>query len=473
MSRPPSIRIRLLGAALAIAMVVLGAGVVVSRAAIADHADELAIRDSNTHLGQIYTLVKTNTFGLSADRIGGVVGAGTSWAVDLGPGGLLTGGPWTRFLQAGQRLPPPDPAHPGGMVTFQFVGQACVDAACNLAGRLLRAVATTIPADGTHPISAWVLVPPFAAYSALSTVDPWLFGGGSVGLLLIGLLTWWIVGRALRPMERIRSQLADITEHDLSRRLPVPETGDELQRWAITANETLDRLEQAMNRHRSFVDDAAHELRSPLAGLLSTLEVAAAHPDRADLPVAITAALADARRLQRLTDDLLLLARLDRTPPRHARVVDLDALVAEQVAERRFAGTGPAYRVSTVDVQVVGDEGQLERVLRNLLDNAARYARDEVRVTLSRRGDGVELEVLDDGPGIAAADRSRVFDRFARLDDARDQHHGGSGLGLAIARDIVRGHGGTVDIADSPTGARFVVHIPAASVALAGPHHLP
>jgi signal transduction histidine kinase len=246
--------------------------------------------------------------------------------------------------------------------------------------------------------------------------------------------------------------------------VPVPATGDELQRWAITTNETLDRLEAAVSRYRGFVDDAAHELRSPLASLLSTLEVAAAHPDRADLPSVVGTALAEARRLQRLTDDLLLLARLDRPAPVHTRVVDLDALAAEQVAERRFAGTGPHVRLSTVESRVLGDEGQLERVLRNLLDNATRFAHREVQVTLARRDGWVELEVADDGPGIPADDRARVFDRFTRLDPSRDTLYGGTGLGLAIARDIVRGHGGRIEVADSRAGARVVVRLPGVAV---------
>src|SRR5262249_27180053 len=188
------------------------------------------------------------------------------------------------------------------------------------------------------------------------------------------------------------------------------------------------------------------------------------HPDRADLPVVVGTALAEARRLQRLTDDLLLLARLDRATPVHTRVVDLDALAAEQVAERRFAGTGPHLQLSTVESRGLGDEGQL--------DNVARYAEHEVRVSLARRDGWVELEVADDGPGIPAADRSRVFDRFTRLDPSRDFSYGGTGLGLAIARDIVRGHGGRIEVADSRVGARVVVRLP--QVATVGaPERLP
>jgi signal transduction histidine kinase len=457
--------LRLLTAALAITVVVLGIGAGFTRAAVAAHADDQALRNAQAKLDLLSQMIP-HLYDTGTD-VDAAMGTGTAFAIDFGARGIVSFGVWTVFLRDGQSLPAPDPGQPGSQVlTWTYRPLAsCTGAACDMAGRTLRAVEATVPFDGAT-VHAYVLVWPFAATEALSTVDPVLWAGLPVGVLLVGLLTWWVVGRVLRPVERMRTELVDITASDLSRRVPVPPTSDELHRWAVTTNETLDRLEAAVGKYRSFVDDAAHELRSPLASLLSTLEVASAHPDRADLPAVVTTALAEARRLQRLTDDLLLLARLDRTTsahPSHNRVVDLDALVAEQVAERRFAGGGPRYFLSTVEARVVGDEGQLDRVLRNLLDNATRFAEGEVRVTLSRRAGQVDLEVLDDGPGVPAADRARVFDRFTVLDRARDQRSAGTGLGLAIARDIVHRHGGQIAFADSPSGARVVVRLPAAS----------
>jgi signal transduction histidine kinase len=455
-------RVRLLTAVLLAAVVVFGLGAGVTRVVVADRAENGAVQDAKTSLAFVVNAVQANHFDPTAKAVDSATGSGTSWALSSGDK-VLAAGFWQKYIAAGQRLPQPDPGRPGTqLLTLTFVPVAgCVLVECQLAGPILRVAATTLHVPGTKvSLHAYVLVWPFAAAAALSTVDPILLVWFPVGVLVVGLLAWWVVGRILRPVERLRHQLLDITAHDLSRRVPVPRTGDELQRWAITTNETLDRLEAAVGRYRSFVDDAAHELRSPLASLISTLEVAAAHPERADLPAAIGTALTKAGRLRRLTDDLLLLSRLDRGRPVDRRVVDLDALVAEQIAERRFSGHGPRYVMSTVDAPVLGDEGQLERVLRNLLDNAARFARGEVRVTLSRSAGSVVLEVLDDGPGIAVADRGRVFDRFTRLDPARDQRHGGAGLGLAIARDIVRGHGGHIEIADSVAGARVVVRLP-------------
>jgi signal transduction histidine kinase len=466
----PSVRVRVLVAALLAALIVFGLGAGITRAVVAEHADDAAVQHAETQLTFVAEAIASAHYAPTAASVDLAAGASTSWAMSSPGQPVVAGGLWQKYLRAGQSLPSLDPARTG-VQQFRLVFNAipaCVGVECQLAGQVLNVVAKSIPVPGTATsLHAFVLIWPFAAAEALATVDPILLVWVPVGVLLVGLLTWWIVGRVLRPVERLRHQLVDITAHDLSRRVPVPPTGDELQRWAQTTNETLDRLEAAVSRYRSFVDDAAHELRSPLASLISTLEVAAAHPDQADLPATITAALNDAGRLRRLTDDLLLLARLDRGRPADGslvdrRLVDIDALVAEQVAERRFAGNGPRYVMSTVEGRVVGDEAQLERVLRNLLDNAARFARGEVRVTVSRSPGSIVLEVLDDGPGIAVGDRARVFDRFTRLDTARDQQHGGAGLGLAIARDIVHGHGGQVEIADSPVGARVVVRLPEA-----------
>jgi len=445
-------RARLVAAALAIVALVFGLGAGVGREVVADHAEDQAMQAARTHLSGIVSAIEYTQQPLASVDIDKAAGVGTTWALKTSFT-YLSSGVWKSFLMAGQSLPIAGPGRTGSQVmtvTFSPLTQ-CVAVECDLPGRTLTAVEQTVTVAGA-PVSAYVLVWPFAAAEALSTVDPVLLFGGLVLLLMVGLVTWWVVGRVLGRVERIRTELVDITAHDLSRRVPVPATGDELQRWAITTNETLDRLEAAVSRYRGFVDDAAHELRSPLASLLSTL--------------------AEARRLQRLTDDLLLLARLDRPAPVHTRVVDLDALAAEQVAERRFAGTGTRYGMSTVESRVLGDEGQLERVLRNLLDNAAKFARSEVQVTVARRDGWVELEVADDGPGIPAEDRSRVFDRFTRLDPSRDALHGGTGLGLAIARDIVRGHGGRIEVADSRAGARVVVRLPEVAVPAASPELL-
>ncbi|MDQ1468379.1 MAG: hypothetical protein QOH10_2794 [Actinomycetota bacterium] len=284
---------------------------------------------------------------------------------------------------------------------------------------------------------------------------------GTPGLIvLFGLVVWVLVGRALRPVEAIRAQVDEFSATTMYRRVPVPNTDDEVARLATTMNGMLDRLEQASARQRAFVSDASHELRSPVSTIRAELEVASADADHADWPEMARRTLGETERLSRLVDDLLALARLDEAqgPPRRLPV-DLDDLALEEGARTH------RVPVSTVGVsagRVAGDERQLAQVVRNLVDNAQRHAASQVAVALRREGDELQLVVEDDGPGIAEADRERVFDRFTRLDEARGRAAGGAGLGLAVVRRVVEQHGGTVSVTDSPLGgARFVVTLPA------------
>ncbi len=169
----------------------------------------------------------------------------------------------------------------------------------------------------------------------------------------------------------------------------------------------------------------------------------------------------DAQRLSRLVEDLLQLARMDARVPLAHDAVDLDEIVLE-TAQRAREGTGVSLDTSAVSgARVLGDRDALARVVQNLLDNALRYARTRVRVTLTTT-DEAELTVADDGPGIPPDQRERVFQRFTRLDDARSRDTGGTGLGLAIVRDVVTRHSGTVSIEDAGPGARFVIRLPLA-----------
>lgn len=317
---------------------------------------------------------------------------------------------------------------------------------------------------------------PDVVYVALST-DPAnatlrrvaiaLAAGGPFLVLLVSVLAWQVVGRALRPVELIRAEVADITAQALERRVPVPGAGDEVGRLASTMNDMLDRLEDARRRDRQFLSDVSHELRSPLAALRTTTEVGLAHPDRADWPALASAIHAEAFRMQHLIDDLLAVARQDETGgltvPR--QWVDLDEIVLEHVHELRTRlATGTRVDLSSVSGgRVVGDEMALRRVVRNLVDNAVRHARSTVTVALAEVRDPprIRLSVEDDGPGIPDGERERVFERFHRLDDARSRDMGGSGLGLAIVREVVAAHGGAVWAdAGRSGGARLVVELP-------------
>ncbi|MEU4742511.1 ATP-binding protein [Actinosynnema sp. NPDC023658] len=280
-------------------------------------------------------------------------------------------------------------------------------------------------------------------------------------LALIGLFTvvaWVATGRVLRPVEEIRLRMADITEHDLTGRVAVPRARNEIARLASTVNATLDRLQAAVEENRRFVADASHELRSPIAALRTELEIATAHPDQADWPTVVDAALADTERLQHLATDLLLLARLDHTTI-DDNTVDLATLVREHTAHRRTRHTLTA-EVPDHAVLVRGSRTLLDRLLGNLLDNADRHATTAVTVHLAEDADQAVLEVIDDGPGIPPADRDRVFTRFTRLDDARTRDTGGTGLGLPIARRIAATHHGTLHAAAHTGGARFVAVLP-------------
>ncbi|MEV4562021.1 HAMP domain-containing sensor histidine kinase [Kitasatospora sp. NPDC049285] len=283
----------------------------------------------------------------------------------------------------------------------------------------------------------------------------------------VGVVTWRATGRALRPVEAIRSEVAAIGDRDLDRRVPEPGSDDEIARLAHTMNAMLDRLESAGTRQRRFIADASHELRSPLAVLRTQLEVAHTHPDpavRADL---VAGALQDTDRLQSLAADLLLLARLDAAGhhgPRES--VDLADLARATVDGRRDQPHPTAVHTPDRPAVTTGNPMWLGRLLTNLLDNAQRHARHHVtlRLALDPAGHQAVLDVADDGPGIPPGDRERVFERFTRLDDARSRNDGGTGLGLPIARDIATLHGGTLTIEDTAEGATFRLRLP-----LAGP----
>lgn len=283
-------------------------------------------------------------------------------------------------------------------------------------------------------------------------------------LLVVAVTTWFVVGRALRPMDRIRRQVDAISGSELDRRVAVPAARDEVGHLAITMNRMLSRLQQAQERQRRFVSDASHELRSPIAAIRQFAETAHAHPDASDLPGMFEATLAESLRAQGLIDNLLFLARSDEGGLTfESKPVDLDDLAFEEATHLRTM-SGLMVDTSMLSAgRVLGNPAYLRQLVRNLTDNAARHARSVVAIEVRERGEIVELVVSDDGPGVPRADRERIFERFVRLDSARDRETGGSGLGLSIVRDIATAHRGRVTVAESPGGgARFVVSLPLA-----------
>ncbi|MEH1164392.1 ATP-binding protein [Micromonospora sp. CPCC 205539] len=279
-------------------------------------------------------------------------------------------------------------------------------------------------------------------------------------------VAWRVVGATLRPVEALRRGAEEITGRAGGGRLPVPASADEIHRLAVTLNGMLDRLESGRLRQRAFVSDAAHELRSPLTNIRTELEVAQRLADRTDWTAVTANLLADTDRLSRLIDDLLLLARMDETPPtRGTGPVELAALLTEVAA--RYPSPPVRVLLPPGPLWTAGNADELRRVLTNLVDNAVRHA--ESSVVLAAAGGAARsaayhlVTVTDDGPGVPVEDRDRVFDRFTRLDDARARDAGGAGLGLAIVRELVRRAGGSVTLTDAADqrGLRVDLLLPA------------
>ncbi|OLB82059.1 MAG: hypothetical protein AUI14_01305 [Actinobacteria bacterium 13_2_20CM_2_71_6] len=318
----------------------------------------------------------------------------------------------------------------------------------------LRVVAHQSPSDARTVL---VAAPERDIKQSLTTVAHALLVAYPLLLLSLTALAWWVVGRTLRPVEQLRQGAEEISAAQVGR-LPVPDGEDELHRLALTLNRMLDRLEAARSRQRAFVADAAHELRSPIASLRTQLDVAAHLGE----PPALADLNAEVDRLGRLVSDLLLLARADEGDPglRRPEPVELGGLLTE-IAAGCAGAPVPVTVTADGPLWTVGDPAALRRVVDNLVANAVRHAASQVTLAVQRSADRAVLTVTDDGPGIPEPDRTRVFDRFTRLDDARTRDSGGAGLGLAIVRELVRLHGGTVTLGDAAPGLRVAVALPA------------
>ncbi len=323
-----------------------------------------------------------------------------------------------------------------------------------------RVVTRPVGAPGGQELFVQVAVPLDDAEESVQELAAALTVGVPAIVVVLALLTWTLTGRALRPVDSLRTQAANIPGTVLDRRLEVPESADELARLAQTFNALLSRVEDAVQRQRRFIADAAHEIRSPVASLRTQLEVAQRLGDVHALRELLPGQVEDVRRLSVLVDDLLRLARLDADAPLRSQPVDLDDVILDAVRHVR-GGSRVVIGTSAVSAaRVLGDPDALERVVVNLLDNALRYAHHQVDVGMTADSHTARLTVTDDGPGIPPDRREEVFERFTRLDDARTRESGGTGLGLAIVREVVSRHGGRVCVADAHPGARLVVELP-------------
>ncbi len=306
-----------------------------------------------------------------------------------------------------------------------------------------------------------------AQQNSVGTVLFLLLLGVPVMLALVGLASWSLVGRALRPVERIRAQVARIgSTGKLDERVPQPATHDEVARLAETMNDMLGTLESTRNAQRRFIADAGHELRSPVASIAAVLDVSRADSGGSTLAELTPVLEAETARMGHLVENLLLLAGVDELGTSlKVEDVDLDEIIDAEVLRLR-ARPDLTITHSAHPVRIQGDRNRLAQVVANLGDNAARHARAVVRLSALREGADAVIRVEDDGPGIPAAERRHVFERFVRLDDSRQRISGGSGLGLSIVRELVAAHGGTVDIGDAPDGGcRVEVRLPAHQLA--------
>jgi signal transduction histidine kinase len=461
-------------------------------------------------------------------------------------------------LVQGNQLPKPLPVPDGGTVFAQVVdhagtvlassqnapqvlsilspdqlaswpsGTARSVSASTAVGRPLRILTQRASWNG-HPTTVIAAAPSGQITSTLTALRRVLIVGVPLVVLAGALATWLAVGSALRPVDDLRATAERIGRGEPQPgpdRLPVPPSSDEIARLAVTLNSMLVRLDESAAHQRRFTADAAHELRSPLASMITQLEVAISYPGT-DWPELARDVLTDARRLSALAEDLLLLARIEADRGRRADVpgaltgavetaspasgdaafapsarpdgpvglrsrglaeageaVDLvdvaESFAQPELRDGQSGGVPVTVLTGGRGVLVAGDADALSRVVRNLVDNAVRYARTSVVVAVSAEPDDglAVLRVDDDGPGIDEADLERVFDRFTRLDPARARtatagvgaravepgervETNGSGLGLDIARSIARAYGGDVVAGRSALGgASFALTLP-------------
>ena len=277
-------------------------------------------------------------------------------------------------------------------------------------------------------------------------------------VVLVGAMTWFMTGRALRPVHDITKRADEIGGSTLDERVPETASDDEIGELARTMNRMLDRLEHSSDRQKRFMSDASHELRSPVAAIKTQIETALIDPGATDWERVARTVLAEDERLETLVSDLLALTRIEEGRPRAVTEVDLDEVVFDQTMRPVRV---PVDRSAVGAGRVVAVYSEMTSVVRNLVDNAVRHATSKVKVSLGQHGPLVRLAVDDDGPGVAVEDRDKVFERFARLQEGRTRDAGGSGLGLALTRRIVESYGGRVFVESSPMGgASFVVELP-------------
>lgn len=279
-------------------------------------------------------------------------------------------------------------------------------------------------------------------------------------LLIVAFIVWFAVGLTLSPVEAIRRRVATIAANDLTER--VPETGgdDEVARLARTVNAMLNRLETSTRVQQEFVSNASHELRSPLTTLLATVERASKHLDETDWVEFTESIRREGRRIGSLVDDLFFLARSDeRREELRREEVDLDDILDEEARRVRQMTTLTISTAGVRPTRVWGDAAMLRRMVRNVVDNALRFANEEVAFSTRYVGSMAEICIHDDGAGVDVATADRLFQRFVRSDTARSRASGGAGLGLPIVAEIASRHGGDAKFVPAETGSTMCIRV--------------
>ncbi len=325
--------------------------------------------------------------------------------------------------------------------------------------------AITFPAQGlTFTAAILVGVPASAVAATLEQLAQDL-GLAVVGAFLVFALgVWWLSRQVLAPVQRVTQAAARVSSRDLSQRVPVPPSQDEMRALAVAINHMLDRLQESFETQRRFTADASHELRTPVTAIVGhanyLLRRTRPTPEQVD---SLRVIQQEAARMTKLVNDLLELARADA-----GFSIDKEPMNLLEVVEGVRDELQPVVGEATIAVncakplvEVEGDPGRLKQVVLNLVSNALNAGARHVHIDLATSGKEVRLEVLDDGPGIPSEAISHLFDRFFRVDGARSTRGNGSGLGLAIVRWIVQQHGGTVEVSSKPgEGSVFTVTLP-------------
>jgi signal transduction histidine kinase len=299
-----------------------------------------------------------------------------------------------------------------------------------------------------------------AVHEATATVRRTLLVGVPLAAVALGLVIWLVLGGALARLDRIRAEVDAIGPDQLERRVPGDGRTDEVGRLAATMNRMLVRVDAYAQRQRRLVADVSHDLQGPLAAQRVSVELALATPGSVDPELLRRDVLGATGEMERLVDDLLVLAAADEGAPADTSAVDLDAIVLEEAARARHSGSAvlDTTRVSAGPVR--GNPSELRRVVRNLVDNAVTHAESGVELRLDSHDGHVVLDVIDDGPGVPVDEREQIFERFHRGDPARTRGAPGTGLGLAIARSLAERAGGRLELLDSGPGARFRLTLP-------------